>query len=126
MYCSIEDDEVMEEATAKLPFATLVDYPVTSKVSMVDAIFTKNTKANAFQYYEQLKYHDDHVNGMVYLTVSGLPNDMYPFIYVPTDTSHIQLGDEFAHKVVKATLPIGKLLMLHKFDLDGNVASSPI
>lgn len=126
VYCSIEDDEVVEEATAKLPFATLVDYPVTSKVSMVDAIFTKNTKANAFQYYEQLKYHDDHVNGMVYLTVAGLPNDMHPFIYVPTDTSHIQLGDEFAHKVVKATLPIGKLLMLHKFDLDGNVASSPI
>jgi hypothetical protein len=126
IFCSIEDDEVVEDATAKLPYTTIIEFPVTAQATFVEAAYTKSTKANVNQYYNQLKYHDEYVKGVVHLTVSGLPEEMYPFTYVPTDTSPVKLGSDVAHKVVKHTLSIGKLLMLHNFDLMEEVAKSPI
>jgi hypothetical protein len=125
VFCSIDDDEVVEEVTARLPHATLADFPVTSKVTFVEAVYRKNTRATVNQYYEQLKYHDDYVKGSVYLTVSGL-EDIHPFTFVPTDCSPVVLGSDMADKVIKATLSIGKLLILQKFDLGGEVANSPV
>lgn len=126
IFCSIEDDEVIDEWFGHLPRATVLEYPITFAADFVDAVYTKDTRATMQQYYRQLTYQDEFIKGSVYLTVSGVPSNFSPYGTSSANSENIQLSSQAESKVEKASLSISQLMILHQFPLLEDTISSPI
>lgn len=94
-------------------------------MDFVDAQYNKDTTANTYQHFQQLKFQDVFLKGVIFLTLKNIPKTIHPLKFKPKDTSLVHLSNEMNSKVKVENLSIGQILMLHQFPLDENRTDSP-
>jgi hypothetical protein len=126
LFCAIEDDELIEDAIQGMARADAISYPLTHFINFVDAAYTKDSTATQYQYYMQLKYQKEWLEGLAYLTVQGIPASISPFQYKPESVEGVELKPELAQKVVLESMSIGQIMMMQQYHLGEDAFDSPI
>jgi hypothetical protein len=124
--CAIEDDELIEDSIQGMAKADAISYPLTHYINFVDAAYTKDSTATQYQYYMQLKYQKEWLEGLVYLTVQGIPASISLFQYKPESVEGVELKPELAQKVVSESMSIGQIMMMQQYHLGEDAFDSPI